>query len=366
MQFEQVTPDERIDLPKPSIDTGMGLERLAAVLQGRHDNYDIDLMRSLIEASAEVTGVSPDGEHAVSHRVMADHLRAASFLIAENITPSNEGRGYVLRRIMRRAMRHAHLMGAKDPVMWRLVPALVGEMGAAYPELTRAEALISETLKLEETLFKRTLDRGMKLLGEASGKVPERGALPGEIAFKLYDTYGFPLDLTQDVMRGQGKSVETEGFDAAMEKQRAQARKSWAGSGEAATEQIWFDIKEDCGATDFLGYETVRAEGQVLALVVDGKPAKSAKAGQAVAVIANQTPFYGESGGQIGDAGGLFTANGGEVRITDTQKEAGRPVRASRQCHQGRDQGRRRGGDVGRQRAPRRHSRQPFRHPPAA
>ncbi len=323
MQYEQVSKDKRIDLPKPSIDTGMGLERLAAVLQGRHDNYDIDLMRTLIEASADATGVSPDGEHAVSHRVMADHLRAASFLIAENITPSNEGRGYVLRRIMRRAMRHAHLMGAKDPVMWRLVPALVSEMGAAFPELSRAEALITETLKLEETLFKRTLDRGMKLLGEASGKVPDGGALPGDIAFKLYDTYGFPLDLTEDVMRGQRKTVETAGFDASMEKQRAQARKSWAGSGEAATEQVWFDIKEKTGATDFLGYETVRAEGQVLALVVDGKPVDSAKSGQEVAVIANQTPFYGESGGQVGDSGGLFTADGGEIRITDTQKKLG-------------------------------------------
>ncbi len=323
MQYEQVTKDRRIDLPKPSIDTGMGLERLAAVLQGKHDNYDIDLMRALIEASAEVTGVSPDGEHAVSHRVMADHLRAASFLIAENITPSNEGRGYVLRRIMRRAMRHAHLMGAKDPVMWRLVPALVSEMGAAYPELGQAEAFIAETLKLEETLFKKTLDRGLKLLGDESGKLPKGGALPGEIAFKLHDTYGFPLDLTQDVLRGEGKTVETAGFDAAMEEQRARARKSWAGSGEAATEQVWFDIKEKTGATDFLGYETVRAEGQVLALVVDRKPVETAKAGEDVAVIANQTPFYGESGGQVGDCGGLFTADGGEIRITDTQKKLG-------------------------------------------
>ncbi len=323
MQYEQVTKDKRIDLPKPSIDTGMGLERLTAVLQGKHDNYDIDLMRALIEASADVTGVSPDGEHAVSHRVMADHLRAASFLIAENITPANEGRGYVLRRIMRRAMRHAHLMGAKEPVMWRLVPALVSEMGTAYPELNRAEALISETLKLEETLFKKTLARGLKLLGEESAKLSKGGALPGEIAFKLHDTYGFPLDLTEDVLRGQGKTVDTAGFDAGMERQRAQARKSWAGSGEAATEQVWFDIKEKVGATDFLGYETVRAEGQVVALVVDGKPVESAKAGQDVAVIANQTPFYGESGGQVGDAGGLFTADGAEIRISDTQKKLG-------------------------------------------
>ena len=323
MQYEQVSAGRRVDLPKPSIDTGMGLERIAAVMQGRHDNYDIDLMRALIEASADATGVSPDGDHAVSHRVIADHLRAASFLIAENVTPSNEGRGYVLRRIMRRAMRHAHLIGAEDPVMWRLVPALVGEMGAAYPELARAEALIAETLKLEETLFKAALDRGLKLLGEASAKVKPGGALPGEIAFKLYDTYGFPLDLTQDVMRGQGKSVETEGFETAMEKQRAKARKSWAGSGEAATEQVWFDIKERVGATDFLGYETVRAEGQVLALVVDGKPVDRAKAGQDVALIANQTPFYGESGGQVGDSGGLFTAAGAEVTIRDTQKKLG-------------------------------------------
>ena len=323
MQYEQVSPDKRIDLPKPSIDTGMGLERIAAVLQGRHDNYDIDLMRSLIEASADATGVSPDGEHAVSHRVMADHLRATSFLIAENITPSNAGRGYVLRRIMRRAMRHAHLMGAKEPVMWRLVPALIAEMGAAYPELVRAESFIAETLKAEETLFKKTLDRGLKLLGEEAAKVPSGGALPGKIAFKLHDTYGFPLDLTQDVLRGEGKSVETAGFDKAMKKQRDQARKSWAGSGEAATEQVWFDIRESVGATDFLGYETVRAEGQVLSLVVGGKPVESANTGQDVAVIANQTPFYGESGGQVGDAGGLFTAGGGEIRIADTQKKLG-------------------------------------------
>ncbi len=321
MQFEQVAPDRRVALPRPSIDTGLGLERIAAVLQGKHDNYDIDLMRALIDASAEATGAAPDGAHAVSHRVIADHLRSTAFLIADGVLPSNEGRGYVLRRIMRRAMRHIHMIGAGDPVMWRLVPALVREMGGAFAELGRAEALITETLRLEESRFKATLDRGLRLLEEETGTVADGGALPGEVAFKLYDTYGFPLDLTQDVLRGQGKTVDTAGFDAAMDRQRAEARRSWAGSGDSATEQIWFDIRERVGATDFLGYETERAEGEVLALVVDGKPADRAAAGQAVAVIANQTPFYGESGGQVGDHGGLFTAGGAEVRVADTQRK---------------------------------------------
>src|SRR5688572_17055633 len=266
MQYEQVTPDQRIDLPRPSIDTGMGLERIAAVLQGKHDNYDTDLMRALILASAEASGTDPDGPHAVSHRVIADHLRATSFLIADGVLPSNEGRGYVLRRIMRRAMRHAHMLGAREPFVWRLVPALVAQMGQAYPELIRAQALISETLKLEEARFRHTLDRGLKLLEEETGRLPRQGALPGEVAFKLYDTYGFPIDLTQDILRGQGRTVEREGFDVAMERQRAAARAAWAGSGEAATGQLWFELKEKHGATDFLGYATEQAEGQVLAI----------------------------------------------------------------------------------------------------
>ncbi|HET8726032.1 MAG TPA: alanine--tRNA ligase [Alphaproteobacteria bacterium] len=323
MQYEQVTPERRIDLPKPSIDTGMGLERIAAVLQGRHDNYDIDLMRAVIEASAQVTGSDPDGSHKVSHRVIADHLRSSAFLIADGVLPSNEGRGYVLRRILRRAMRHVHMIGAQDPVMHRLVPALTAQMGAAYPELTRAGALITETLKLEETRFRATLDRGIRLLEDETARVPAGGALPGEVAFKLYDTYGFPLDLTQDVLRGQGKTVDQAAFDAAMERQRAEARKSWAGSGEAATETVWFEIKDKVGATEFLGYDTEEAEGVVRALVVDGKPVERAEAGQDVAVVVNQTPFYGESGGQVGDSGNMTSEGGAEFRISDTQKKVG-------------------------------------------
>jgi alanyl-tRNA synthetase len=301
----------------------MGLERIAAVLQGHHDNYDIDLMRALIEASAEATGSPPDGPHAVSHRVIADHLRASSFLIADGVLPSNEGRGNVLRRIMRRAMRHAHIIGAREPVMWRLVPALVREMGAAYPELGRAEALIAETLKLEETRFKVTLDRGIRLLEEEGGRVAAGGRLPGEVAFKLYDTYGFPLDLTQDVLRGQGKTVDTAGFDRAMERQREEARRNWAGSGEAATEQVWFDIREAEGASEFLGYETETAEGVVRALVAGGARVASAKAGESVAIVLNQTPFYGESGGQVGDAGVMIGASGPEIEVTDVQRKVG-------------------------------------------
>jgi alanyl-tRNA synthetase len=323
MQFEQVTRDERVNLPKPSIDTGMGLERITAVLQGKHDNYDIDLMRALIEASAEASGTPPDGPHAVSHRVIADHLRASSFLIADGVLPSNEGRGYVLRRIMRRAMRHAHILGARDPLMWRLVPALVRQMGDAYPELHRANALIAETLKFEEERFKQTLDRGLRLLDEATGTLPEGGKLAGEVAFKLYDTFGFPLDLTQDVLRGRGLGVDTEGFNAAMEKQREDARKAWAGSGEAATEAVWFDLRERLGATEFLGYAETAAEGQVKALLLDGKEVARAETGAEVAIIVNQTPFYGESGGQVGDTGAMFTAEGAEIAIRDTQKKVG-------------------------------------------
>ncbi|MEQ8654067.1 MAG: alanine--tRNA ligase [Kiloniellales bacterium] len=323
MQYEQVTKDERVDLPRPSIDTGMGLERIAAVLQGQHDNYDIDLMRGLIEASAEASGVAPEGPHGVSHRVIADHLRATAFLLADGVMPSNEGRGYVLRRIMRRGMRHAHKLGVKEPLMYRLVPALVSAMGQAFPELGRAEPLIRETLKLEETRFRETLGRGLRLLEEATGKLGEGEALDGETAFKLYDTFGFPLDLTQDILRGQGRPVDQAGFDAAMERQRAAARAAWSGSGEAATERVWFDLRERCGASEFLGYTTEVAEGVVQALVVDGQEVERAEKGQEVALVVNQTPFYGEAGGQQGDSGLVFNAEGTEVTIEDTQRHLG-------------------------------------------
>lgn len=320
MQFEQVTPEQRIDLPRPSIDTGMGLERVAAVLQGVHDNYDIDLFKALIRASEEATGVKAEGEFRASHRVIADHLRASSFLIADGVLPSNEGRGYVLRRIMRRAMRHAQLLGAKEPLMWRLLPALIREMGQAYPELIRADALISETLKLEETRFRKTLDRGLGLLSDATENLVEGDRLDGETAFKLYDTYGFPLDLTQDALRQRGIAVDTEGFSAAMERQKAEARANWAGSGEAATETIWFGIKDKVGATEFLGYETEIAEGVITALVRDGGEVQSAAEGDAVSVVVNQTPFYGESGGQQGDTG-TISGEGFVIVIKDTQKK---------------------------------------------
>lgn len=323
MQYEQHAPDNRSDLPKPSIDTGMGLERLAAVLQGKHDNYDIDLMRGLIEASAEASNVAADGDQAVSHRVIADHLRACSFLIADGVLPSNEGRGYVLRRIMRRAMRHAHLLGCQDPLMHRLVPALVSAMGQAFGELGRAQALITETFKLEEERFKTTLDRGLRLLDEETDRLGSGKTLSGEVAFRLYDTFGFPLDLTEDILRGQGRSVDTAEFDVAMERQRAAARQAWSGSGEAATDNIWFDVREDVGASEFLGYDTEIAEGIVSALVVGGEVVETAQVGDAVAVVLNQTPFYGESGGQMGDTGILFSADGAEIAVTDTQKKLG-------------------------------------------
>lgn len=322
MQYEQIDADTRNDLPRPSIDTGMGLERLAAVLQGKHNNYDIDLMRNLIEASAQESGVEPDGDHQASHRVIADHLRASSFLIADGVLPSNEGRGYVLRRIMRRAMRHAHIMGCQDPLLWKLVPSLVTEMGKAFPELDRASALVTETLKLEETRFKETLGRGLRLLEDETAKLADGEALDGEIAFKLYDTFGFPLDLTEDVLRGQGRPVDTAGFDVAMERQRAEARKSWTGSGSAADESIWFDIRERAGATEFLGYTTESAEGAVVALVVDDAEAGTAGEGANVAIVANQTPFYGESGGQQGDVG-IIRTDTAEVTISDTLKKVG-------------------------------------------
>ena len=323
MQYEQVTPDQRVDLPSPSIDTGMGLERIAAVLQGKHDNYDIDTMRRLIEASAEAAGVDPDGEHKVSHRVIADHLRASTFLIADGVLPSNEGRGYVLRRIMRRAMRHAHIMGCRDPLMFRLVPTLVHEMGEAFPELVRAQALATETLKLEETRFKETLDRGLKILEEETSRLGDGAPLSGEVAFKLYDTYGFPVDLTADILRGQGRALDQDGFQAAMQRQREAARKAWSGSGEAATDRTWFDVRDKTGATEFLGYETASAEGVVTALLVDGAPVERAEPGSEVLVVVNQTPFYGESGGQVGDTGTISSASGAEVAVSDTQKRLG-------------------------------------------
>jgi alanyl-tRNA synthetase len=322
MQYEQVTPEKRIDLPKPSVDTGMGLERIAAVMQGTHDNYAIDMMRALINASAEASHTDADGDHKFSHRVIADHLRASCFLIADGVLPSNEGRGYVLRRIMRRAMRHAHLIGCAEPLMWRLVPTLIIEMGQAYPELVRAQVLITETLRLEETRFKRTLDRGLKLLDEATGSLKKGDMLDGETAFRLYDTYGFPLDLTQDALKSRGIGVNLDGFNAAMERQRAEARKAWAGSGEAATEGIWFQIKEDVGASEFLGYEAEAAEGKIVAIVVKGARVETAKAGEDALIIVNQTPFYGESGGQIGDTGAI-AGKDGKATVADTQKKAG-------------------------------------------
>jgi alanyl-tRNA synthetase len=322
MQFEQVDAETRVDLPKPSIDTGMGLERITAILQGVHNNYEVDLFRHLIQASEAASGAKAQGEALFSHRIIADHLRATSFLIADGVMPSNEGRGYVLRRIMRRAMRHAHLIGSKDPLMYRLVPALVAEMGMAYPELKRAEALVTETLKLEETRFRETLTRGLKLLDEASGTLKSGDRLAGDVAFKLYDTYGFPLDLTQDALRARGISVDTDGFEAAMAKQRADARKAWAGSGEAATEGLWYEIHEAVGRTEFLGYDAEEAEGQIVAIMKDGKRVKSASAGETVRILANQTPFYAESGGQVGDQGTITGAKA-KGRVTDTEKELG-------------------------------------------
>src|ERR1700676_1086056 len=322
MQYEQLPGGKRLDLPRPSIDTGMGLERIAAVLQGTHDNYKIDLFGALIQAVADRTGVDADGPQQASHRVIADHLRAVSFLIADGVLPSNEGRGYVLRRIMRRAMRHAELIGAKDPLMWKLVPVLTREMGQAYPELIRAEALIAETLKLEETRFRATLARGLAILDEKSAGLKKGDMFDGDTAFTLYDTYGFPLDLTQDALRNRGIGVDIASFTDAMDRQRAKARAAWAGSGDTASESVWFPLREKLGATEFLGYETESAEGVVGALVRDGKEVDSLKAGDAGAIVLNQTPFYAESGGQVGDTG-MMTGEGVRFRITDTQKKAG-------------------------------------------
>ncbi|MCZ4261219.1 alanine--tRNA ligase [Limimaricola sp. G21655-S1] len=322
MQYEQFEDGTRRDLDAQSIDTGMGLERIGALLQGKHDNYDTDLMRSLIEASAHATSSDPDGDGRVHHRVVADHLRSTSFLIADGVMPSNEGRGYVLRRIMRRAMRHAHLLGAQDPLMHRLVPALVQEMGAAYPELGQARALIEETLRAEETRFRQTLDRGLRLLDDELSNLPEGAALPGQAAFKLYDTYGFPLDLTQDALREKGRTVDTDGFDAAMAEQKAKARAAWAGSGEVADASHWYDLADQHGASEFLGYDTEEAEGQILAVLDGAEQVEKAEAGRKVQVVLNQTPFYAESGGQVGDTGTIRTETG-LVRVSDCRRIAG-------------------------------------------
>jgi len=322
MQFDQVSGDERVSLPRPSIDTGMGLERIAAILQGVHSNYDTDLFRALIDAAAHAVGAAPDKRNAPGLRVMADHLRASAFLVADGVLPSNEGRGYVLRRIMRRAMRHAQLLGARDPVMWRLVPALIARMGAAWPELARAESLITETLRLEETRFRTTLARGIAMLEDETRNLGAGETFSGETAFRLYDTYGFPLDLTQDALRGRGISVDVKGFETAMERQRAEARKAWAGSGEAATEQVWFPIREHAGATEFLGYDAETAEGVIVALVRDGAQVDRLEAGEQGFAVLNQTPFYGESGGQVGDTGQMRAADA-RAAVTDTQKKLG-------------------------------------------
>jgi alanyl-tRNA synthetase len=324
MQYEQAAGEIVSELPKKSIDTGMGLERIAAVLQGVHDNYDIDLFRGLIVASEELTHTKAEGENKASHRVIADHLRASGFLVADGVLPANEGRGYVLRRIMRRAMRHAHLLGAKEPLMWRLVPALVAEMGAAYPELVRAQPLIEATLEQEETRFRQTLVTGLKLLDEATAELPKGGTLSGETAFKLYDTYGFPYDLTEDALRARGLQVDRDAFDKAMAAQKAAARAAWKGSGSKASEEVWFDLVEQYGSTEFTGYSGDEGEGVVLAIVKDGKRLDNGEVGETVDILLNQTPFYAESGGQIGDTGKLTTLKGFEGDVEDTSKPLGK------------------------------------------
>lgn len=329
MQFETLPAKDgeagaRVPLPRPSIDTGMGLERIAAVMQGVHDNYDIDTFRALIAASESLTGTRAVGGSRASHRVIADHLRASGFLLADGVLPANEGRGYVLRRIMRRAMRHAHLLGADRPLLHRLVPALAAEMGAAYPELVRAQPLIEDVLEREEARFRQTLDKGLKLLDEAVAGLAAGAALPGETAFRLYDTYGFPLDLTEDALRARGHGVDRAGFDAAMAGQRSKARAAWKGSGEAASGEVWFDIAERLGATEFTGYTATTGEGKVVALVKGGAEVASATAGDEVFVLTNQTPFYGESGGQTGDSGRITGANGLSLTVVDTAKPLGR------------------------------------------
>ena len=324
MQYEQAAGEIVSELPKKSIDTGMGLERVAAVLQGVTDNYDTDTFRALIEASEALTHTRAEGDTQASHRVIADHLRASGFLVADGVLPANEGRGYVLRRIMRRAMRHAHLLGAKEPLMWRLVPALVAEMGAAYPELVRAQPLIEATLQQEETRFRQTLVNGLRLLDEATGGLADGGTLPGETAFKLYDTYGFPYDLTEDALRARGLGVDRAGFDTAMAAQKAAARAAWKGSGAKASEDIWFDLVEEYGPTEFTGYAGDEAEGVVLAIVRDGQRVDRAEVGETVDVLLNQTPFYGESGGQVGDSGKLTTLKGFVGDVEDTSKPLGK------------------------------------------
>ncbi|MCP5391309.1 MAG: alanine--tRNA ligase [Sphingomonadaceae bacterium] len=324
MQFDQSADGTRSDLPKPSIDTGMGLERIAAVMQGVHDNYDTDTFRNLIEASENLTGVKAEGDKQASHRVIADHLRSTSFLLADGVLPSNEGRGYVLRRIMRRAMRHAHLLGASEPLMHRLVPELVSEMGQAYPELQRGQALIAEVLEREETQFRRTLDKGLRLLDDATADMGEGAELDGETAFKLYDTYGFPYDLTEDALRVRNIGVDRDGFDAAMARQKEAARAAWKGSGDAASDEVWFDLAEREGSTEFTGYTATSGEGSVVALVKDGAEVDSASEGDEVIILTNQTPFYGESGGQTGDVGVITTPDGLRIAVTDTGKPLGR------------------------------------------
>ena len=324
MQFEQEANEIVGNLPRPSIDTGMGLERIAAVMQGVHDNYDTDTFKALIAESGALTRTATDGEYKASHRVIADHLRSTSFLIADGVLPANEGRGYVLRRIMRRAMRHAHIIGAKEPLMYRLVGGLVSEMGGAYPELVRAQPLIEETLLREETRFRKTLENGLKLLDEATAGLGESGTLPGETAFKLYDTYGFPYDLTEDALRSRGLGVDRDGFDKAMAEQKAAARAAWKGSGEKASDEIWFDIAESAGSTEFIGYNSTEGEGEVLALVKDGARVDGAGPGDEVTIITNQTPFYGESGGQMGDAGSITSQTGLVADVSDTAKPLGR------------------------------------------
>ena len=323
MQFEQLGPDERINLPKPSSDTGMGLERIAAILQGKHNNYDVDLFANLIRAGEDTLGVKAEGDALASHRVIADHLRSTCFMMADGVSPSNEGRGYVLRRLMRRAMRHAHLLGASEPVMWKLVSALQTEMGDAYPELIRAGALLEDTLKVEEERFQRTLGRGLSLLEEATSGLAEGDALPGETAFKLYDTYGFPLDLTQDALRAKGMTVDEAGFDKAMDKQRADARAQKFSSGDAAPDAVWFSVRDKAGASEFLGYDGTQDEGRLVAIVSGGAEAGALGAGQAGELVFDRTPFYGESGGQCGDTGEIRFTNGAIFKVEDTQKRAG-------------------------------------------
>jgi alanyl-tRNA synthetase len=324
MQYEQEDNEIARDLPRPSIDTGMGLERVAAVLQGVHDNYDTDTFKALIAESGALTRTATTGENQASHRVIADHLRASGFLVADGVLPANEGRGYVLRRIMRRAMRHAHILGAREPLMHRLVPALVAEMGAAFPELVRAQPLIEATLAQEETRFRQTLSNGLRLLDEATTTMAEGDTLPGETAFKLYDTFGFPYDLTEDALRPRGLSVDRAGFDASMAAQKAAARAAWKGSGDKASDEIWYDIAEELGGTEFIGYASAEGEAQVLALVKDGKRIDSATAGDTLVILTNQTPFYGESGGQMGDAGTIDNDKGLKAVVTDTSKPLGR------------------------------------------